>query len=174
MKKFLLVALVIAAFASCSEEEKKVEHNNLYFANDLENAIGWGTNKITTKGDAHSGKYYSKTDSIQPYSFAFSALLGDISEKKLSKVNVDIWTFVKNEKYKACIAVAVSRNDSTILWESSDLKAFYKEPGVWFKSSGTVKFPNNLEKTDKITVLVWNVDGKSEVRADDFEIQFFE
>ena len=173
MNKLLFSFIIIAVFASCSDE-KKVDHNNLYFANNFDDMRGWIQNDKIIKGKAHSGKYYSKTDSINLFSFAFNMGIGNLTQKTLKKADVTLWANVKDEKYAGSIVTSINRGDSTIFWDSSNLKFFYKKTGEWFEAKATFNYPSKVRKTDIVKIYLWNSNGKSEIDMDDIEIQFYE
>ena len=84
-------------FISCSRDKNKVEHNNLYFSNDMESVRGFMDAGTIQEGKAHSGKYYSKTDSAWQYSISFNMPVGKISEKPLKKVDILIRVYWKRQ-----------------------------------------------------------------------------
>jgi hypothetical protein len=172
MKKILLALLVISVFISCSSDKKKTAHDNLYYFNDLETVKGWMENNTLRKGDAHSGKFYSTTDSSWQYSLAFSLSVGNISDKPLKKADVSLWALVKKEKFDGSIVTCVTRKDSVLFWNSSNLNNFYKKPNEWFKATETMNFPAGMQNSDIVKVYLWNVDGKSVINIDDMEVQF--
>ncbi len=173
MKKTLFTLLAITVIFGCSNSDKKVLHNNLYFSNDLESVKGWMEYNTLRQGNAHSGNYYSTTDSAWQFSQTFVLHAGEISAKPLKKVDVSVWANVSKDHFNGCIVTCITRNDSTIFWASSDLKNFYKKTGEWFQANASFNLPASIIQSDKVKIYVWNVDGKSEIKMDDMEIQFY-
>ena len=173
MKRILFALLAFSVLAVCSCNKKKVIHNDLYYSNDLENVKGWIDNTTIVRGNAHSGNYYSVTDSSRRYSFTFKLPVSSISDKPLKKADVTLWAYVKNKNFDGSVVTCIMRDNNNVYWNSSDLKTFCKKPEEWFKATAYLRFPANIEKTDKVLIYLWNVDGKTEIRMDDMEIQFY-
>lgn len=157
-----------------NNKEKITEHNELYFANNMEDFNIWNYNSSITKSNGYSGICFSKTDKENPYSFGLNAAIKDLTSKKISKADVKVMVSVANMDFRGGIVCSVFRNDSTIFWNSSDLKNFISEPAKWCTATGTFDLPKDLRETDRITIYVWNSGEKSDIYADDFEIQFYE
>jgi hypothetical protein len=174
MKKTLFLLFTLALFASCVNEQKKeMENNDLYFFNDFECVRGWGDANTITSGVAHSGKYFSKIDSVKQFSYGFKLEKKSISDTLLNKVAVSIWVLTKDIKTKACIVAQITRNDSSIYWQKSEIKNFIAQPLEWDNAKAEFILPKDIKPKDKILIYVWNADGKSEVDVDDLEVQFY-
>ncbi len=184
MKNLLLLFLgtTIIFMAACTQSgtktttdnETKADHNDLYFANDMENISQWGQKSDISKGEGHSGKYFSKADKNSPYSFGLSSSISELTSKKIKKVDTKVWVSVANKDYKGGLICSIFRNDSTIFWTSSNLKDFISEPGKWCEVRGNYELPDDLQQTDRIAIYIWNSGDKCDIYADDFEIQFSE
>ena len=176
MKRIFFCLITLVILASCSEEKsekKNVEHDDLYFFNDFENVKGWGDALTITKGLAHSGKYFSKTDSINQFSYGFKSIKNSISEKDLKKVTVNVWILAKDPNTKAVLVTQILRNDSNFNWQKSSIKNFIVQPSTWVNMKASFNLPKDIKPKDKILIYVWNSNEKAEVDVDDFEVQFY-
>jgi hypothetical protein len=180
MKKILFAFISLALLAGCGDDTTKkneVTHNALYFFNDFENVRGWGEALTIVKGNAYSGQYYSKIDSVNKYSYGFKLEKNAISDKQLKKVSVDVWVRTSDVNTKSLLVAQITRKtakrDSTIYWEKSEIRKFKLQPSEWINVKSSFDLPKELQPKDKILLYVWNSDGKSEVDVDDMEVQFY-
>jgi hypothetical protein len=176
MKKILLsIAALSLMLASCSSGDKaKVEHNNLYYFTDYETYLGFGRSVNIQKGEAFSGKCYSKADSSLAFSAGFYMNLGDISAKKLKKVEVTSQMWLSGPECEASLVITIQRGDSTVKWEGFPLKEKIKEFKTWGEMKVSIPLPQNLESYDVMKVYLWNTSNKGVAKIDDLAIQFYE
>jgi hypothetical protein len=183
MKKIMFVlGLAVLFIAACNDPqsgtgtdaEKNTEHNDLYFSNDLENLGLWSLKSDVSRGAGHSGKYFSRADVNSPYSFGLNAEVGDLTSKKIKKVDATVWVSVANKDYEGGLICSVIRGDSSIFWSSNSLKDYVTDPGVWYEVKGSFNLPQDLQSTDRIALYVWNSGSKCDINTDDFEFQFSE
>lgn len=176
MRNVLLsIAALSLMLASCSSSDKaKEEHNNLYFFTDYENYLGFGKSLNIQKGEAFSGKCYSKADSSKAFSAGFEMALGDISTKKLKKLDVSCQGWLSDSDCEASLVIVIQRGDSAIKWDGFSLKEKLKEYKSWGEMKVTLPLPQNLDKNDVMKIYLWNTNNKGEARIDDLSIQFYE
>ncbi len=178
MKTIFAIAFIsLSFFVSCSsgdDSKKDSEHNNLYYFSDFENYLGFGRSTNIQKGEAFSGKCYSKADSSRPFSAGFDMTVSDISSKKLKKVEVTSKAWLSDKDCEALLVIGVQRGDSLVKWEGFPLKEKLKEFKTWDELKGTLLLPQNLESYDVIKVYLWNTKNKGEARIDDIAVQFYE
>jgi hypothetical protein len=179
---FFSCCLAILLYSACSSPEPKKEytadkpvvHNNLYYANDLDNFLQWNLSADISKRPGHSGDYCSKTDSATPYSFGLNLKVSDLKNTKIKTAKISAWVKAENAFYEGKLVCSVMRDESTVYWVGSELKKFITKPGNWYEAKAYYKLPDSLGLDDKIAIYIWNTGTKSAIYADDFEIQFAE
>lgn len=173
----LLSIAALVFFGSCSSSEDKnevKEHNNLYFFTNYDALQGFGQSTNIQKGDAFSGKFYSKADAARAFSAGFGMSYENISAKKLKKVDLTSKVWLSGPECEATLVFSVMRGDSAVKWDGFALKEKLKEFKKWDEMKVTIPLPQNLEPYDVFKIYLWNTNNKGEARIDDMEVQFYE
>ncbi len=175
--KNLAFAAFISSFLliSCSRENKQ---GGLHYFNDFESVKGWSKMPIPTlvEGNAHSGNFSLKIDSLEGFSHAFNIKMKDISNKPIKKVRYSMYCMIKSLNAKASLVLAVDTvNKPNALWQGIPIQDQIKEINKWVKITGEVQLAQDgLNKPENNLVMyLWN-NSKEVIFADDYELEFFE
>lgn len=151
MKKAVFVlglfSAVIASnliFTSCSEP-KEVERVTF-----LEKRVFTGEDSVIdlyprTKGEAHSGNYFSRTDSVYQYGMGTVVAVNDTNLNKDLRVNLDFWVRtnpIPDSRYS--MAVALHEGDQVVFWQEVLVSDIVKEGNKWVNIIDSVTVPGNL------------------------------
>jgi hypothetical protein len=166
----LLVSVIL--LVSCSGEQS----NDFVFSNDLENVRGWAgaqNNEHTVrKGEAHSGKYLSKTDSVYQYGFTYRIFLSQVSSDPINKLKASTWVKINDEKANADLVIALDSVGKSISWSSIPISEFVRKTDEWKNVTYEVQWPELKSSKDyMVTVFIWNR-GRADVFADDIRVEF--
>lgn len=174
-KQKLLLLLIPFIAASCADNKND---NTLEFSNDFETSIGWSgnDNNVYTLSNelAHSGKYSSKTDSLNRYGFLFRTSLADISERKLKTVKVSLWANMTKLNTQALLVIALDSAGKNILWQGAKLTDTVRETEKWTEVITQADIGRLKPHKDYVvSIFIWN-NGNSIVYTDDHHVIFFE
>lgn len=151
MKKISFVLGLVSAvlvsnlvFTSCSEP-KEVEKVTF-----LEKRIFTGEDSLIdtyprTKGEAHSGSYFSRTDSVYQYGMGTVVSVNDTNLNKDLRVNLDFWVRtnpIPDSRYS--MAVALHDGDQVVFWQEVMVSDLVKEGNKWVNVIDSVTVPGNL------------------------------
>jgi hypothetical protein len=147
--KSLILGLVSAVFAcnlvftSCSEP-KEVEKVTF-----LEKRVFTGEDSLIdtyprTKGDAHSGSYFSRTDSVYQYGMGTFIQVNDTNLNKDHRVNVNFWAKTNLVDKRFSVAIALHDGDNVVFWQEVEASNYVKEPNKWVNIIDSVTVPANL------------------------------
>jgi len=148
--KSIILGLVSAVFAcnlvftSCSEP-KEVEKVTF-----LEKRVFTGEDSlidtyVRTKGDAHSGSYFSRTDSVYQYGMGTVVTVNDTNLNKDLRVNLNFWVRtnpIPDSRYS--MAVALHDGDQVVFWQEVLVSDIVKEGNKWVNIIDSVTVPGNL------------------------------
>lgn len=171
MKKicyFTLAALTALVFG-CSDKKGFVTT----FKGSIEGG-DWINTNTGYNGGGHTGDLSSKVDSVNQFSYGFSKLISEISDKPIKKIKISVWVKLENMEKKVALVVALTdKNNKQIFWESQDVNPDVKEINKYSKISTEFKLPDFENEGTLARVYIWNPNGNV-ANVDDFEIQFLE
>lgn len=147
--KSIIIGLVSAVFAcnlvftSCSEP-KEVEKFTF-----LEKRSFGAEDSIIdqyprTKGDAHGGSFFSRTDSTSQYGMGTVFNINDTTLNKDLRVNISFWARVNQIGEGYTYAVALHAGDKMVSWNTIDISKKIAQPNQWTLVTDSVTIPGNL------------------------------
>lgn len=145
MKKGIasIVTLMMGAvllMSSCSEP-KEVEKYTF-----IEKLVFSGEDSIKdqylrTKGDAHGGLYFSRTDSTNQYGIGTVLTVNDTNLNKDLRVKVNLWCRANLIEPGYSFAVCVVDGDKMAQWQEIDVRKQLKSVNTWTNITDSVTFP---------------------------------
>lgn len=170
---YTLLSFAAIILSSCSGEQQTSE---FVFYNDLENVRGWAgaqNNEHTIiKGEAHSGHYLSKTDTLYQYGFTYRIKLSEVSIEPVNKLKASTWVKIKDEKANADLVIALDSMGKSISWSSLPISEFVTKTDQWINVTSEVQWPQLTSSKDYVvSVFIWNR-GRADVFADDCRVEF--
>ncbi len=148
------------------------------FYNDLEsNSVSdnWIGLQSIDSGFAHSGNYYSHTDSVNVYGLGFEDQLPEGLIRKNTVVLIS--GFIQNSSINTnplFVITIIDSNNETLLWKGISLKNGVQDINTWVYFSDSVLIPASLTDGSKIKAYLWNQEKSSSVNLDDLRIEFKE
>ncbi len=123
---------------------------------------------------AHSGKYVTMVDEINPYSDGFKFTLPDtLFEKKNLVAKLSFWEYQGvGSRTNLVISISDTSNNS-YFWNGTYSNSLTGTINKWDKMSATVELPEIRSPSDIINVYLWNNGGKL-VYVDDITIDLIE
>ncbi len=177
MKNLKILSVIIGAmilFSACSGNKEEVKNENKavagVFSSDLE-ATGWMNLFTLSKDVAHSGRYSSRVDSINQFSFGFREFASIIADTIPKKVDIDFWMLCLQTGIKSTLVLSIDSVDKNIFWHGIELADSVKAPNKWQEIKATVDLPENIMATDKISIYVWNKEKRT-FYIDDLKVTF--
>ncbi len=170
--KTAFIFLFIILFVACGffENEKETLLEKKLF--DLESTDG--AKRI--EGDAHSGKYFSRADSVDVYGVGTIYTIPDSLINKTIRVKFNGWVRLGDYKSDKKYAFSLEDGKNTIMeWVQLDFRDYIDEPNEWVHVEDDVLFPAVfIEKPGMIIkTYSYNSSGKSTLDCDDVELSFF-
>lgn len=161
--------MVTLMVSSC----EKIETSELVFKNSFEEMGRWaGKFPTVTAGKGHSGKYYSKLDSVNVYSVTFQDSLSGISEKPLKKVNISAWIYFANPTANGELIFTIwDKTEKPLFTKSMYIQTQVTKVNEWTQVTLSVNMPENMSPSDIIKVYALQ-HGKEDILVDDFEVAF--
>ena len=137
---FLILVAATSILFSCSDS-KEIEKFGF-----LQKDTFTGEDSIVdvyprTKGsDAHSGSYFSRTDSAHQYGVGSYILVNDTNLNKDLRVNVNLWARTNKIEPGFVFAVALHEGDKIVSWNEMDVKKQISGLNTWtnIKDSVTI------------------------------------
>lgn len=167
--------IFIIVFFSCSPP-KEIEEATL-----LKEIVV--TNEDTTDGsakftgDAHSGKYFSHTDSAVKYGSTSVYYIPDSLLQKTIRVKVDMWVKAGdlNQKNQFAVSLENSADNSIVNWDQIVVFKHLTETNKWINVKDSVTIPGNT--INKMGLLIkffpFNSEGTSYMDVDDIKISLY-
>lgn len=167
MKINIILCVFLFSFLySCLKESK------IIIKQDFENAQNRWNNVNIIKGSAHSGSFYTSTDSINNYSACFSKNISEISDKKLNRIDVITWIRKADKRAQGGIIISLDRGTTPIFWKSTPIDAGAPQLNEWNRMYISYDLPDSIGKNEILKVYILNKD-RLPVDADDFEIRLY-
>lgn len=172
LMKIVFVFLVTQLLVTCDRprNEKITLLEKTYI--DLEAPTG--ANRI--KGDAHSGNYFSRADSLNIYGIGMTYNIPDSLVEKTIRIKINTWVrlgdIVSDKKY------AFSLEDgkgNCMDWVQVDFKDHIKEPNKWVNVIDSVLFPGVLIDVPGMIIKMYSYNSsvKSTLDCDDLELSIY-
>lgn len=146
---------------------------------DLENnssEVSWVNQETRIEGQAFSGKFFSRTDSIHHFGIGYKGKFPEQCVHKNLEIVFDLQVRITGGDPKASVVISVQHGDSEVYWENYPLKApVNSNSGSWFPSHNELKIPRNFSSPENIiAIYVWNESASSQVDVDDVSLDFIE
>jgi hypothetical protein len=180
--KSIILGLVSAVFAcnlvftSCSEP-KEVEKTTF-----LEKRIFTGEDSLIdtyprTKGEAHSGNYFSRTDSVYQYGMGTYIQVNDTNINKDHRVYVNFWARTNIVDKRFSVAIALHDGDNVVFWQEVEASNYVKEPNKWVNIIDSVTVPASLVNKPGLILKTFAFNKNNQAKTivydcDDLEITY--
>jgi len=151
-----------------------IAQDHVYFNNlEDEDIEGNWLGSITIDSlSAHSGLYFSQTDSIKPYGLGIEQSFPDDLIRKNTMVRISGYVKSSAKNNRAMFVVTLINDDETLLWKGIPLAPVFKEENTWYHFSDSVLIPANLTVESKIKAYLWNQDKTAVTGIDDLRFEF--
>jgi len=173
-KTYYLLPLIVVAvlISACSEKKikKTQEPGTTEVSSDLEN-ISWMNQYTLVKDVARSGRYSSKVDSINRFSFGFSNTFAHINDTLPLNVDVSVWLYYSRKGINSSLVMSIDSAGKNVYWKGIPLKDSIKTAGNWQEIRNTFEIPKRIIPDELLKIYVWNND-KSPFFLDDMKLVF--
>ena len=123
--------------------------------------------------DGHTGRRFSRADSINPFGMGYSYLIPDSMIGKAITVSVDAWVRSGDLSHGCELVVSCVTKDSLTLWQVCGVRDFLKNPNEWTNVTKSIDIPANISKSSTyINVLTHNAEPRSYIDIDDLKIEY--
>jgi hypothetical protein len=176
MKKnlpYLLLLVIIIVFSACSgnkSDKGAGEPGSRLVSCDMEN-LGWMNLQTLSKDVAHSGKFATKVDSLNEYSFGLSNTFNNLSDSLPTSVDVSMWMFFTQLKTKSSVIISIDSVNKNIFWKGISITDSIKAASQWQEIKVNFEIPKKIMPTDNIKIYVWN-NEKRAIYMDDLKLLF--
>jgi hypothetical protein len=170
--QYWVLLLLISFLSACSGNKSgndSVPGSKLISSN-LED-LCWMNQFTLVKDVAHSGKFSSKLDSINQFSFGYSNTFNNISDTLPLSVDVDVWVYYPQTGINSSVVLSIDSVGKNIYWKGIPLKDSISVTNQWKQIKGTFEIPKKIMPTDNIKIYVWSSDKKS-FYMDDLKLVF--
>lgn len=167
MKQQVFLLLILTTFMISCLKEKKI-----IIKHDFENsADGWNQNNLVMSG-AHSGKYFTQTDSTHEFSAGFAKSLSDITPLKIKRIDLVAWIRKADYNSSADLILSLEKGTTMVFYKLMSTKMAFPEYNEWTRMFASYDLPDSIGKNLFMKVYFLNK-NKFPVDADDFEIRLF-
>lgn len=133
-----------------------------------------GSQKYT--GDAHSGKYFSHTDSVTgQYGSGSLFNIPDSLIQKTLRVKVNMWVKQGDFNEKNHLAISLEDTSGILLWQGVSFKNYIHEANKWVNVIDSVSIPSEaINKSGlMIKIFPYNPETTSYLDVDDEEVSIY-
>lgn len=170
--KIILVIFFAVLGASCDRtRNEKITFLAQEFI-DLEKSTG--ANR--TKGDAHSGSFFSRADSTNIYGVGMVYNIPDSLIEKTIRVKINTWVRVGDVVSDKKYAFSLEDGKGNCMdWVQVDFRDFVDEPNEWVNVVDSVLFPGVLIDMSGMIIKMYsyNSSAKSTLDCDDLELSLY-
>ncbi len=174
MKNSILYLSIITLIllSACTNEKSKIvsEPGATEISSDLEN-ISWMNQYTLVKEVAHSGRFSSKVDSINRFSFGFSNTFMHISDTLPLSVDVSAWIYYSQKDINNSLVLSIDSSGNNIYYKGIPLTDSIKAINTWQQIKTTFELPKRILPSELLKIYVWNND-KNPFYVDDLKLIF--
>jgi hypothetical protein len=149
--------------------------NAQVFFNDLEDSLNtkhWIGLQTIDSGFAHSGRYFSRVDSLIPYGLGLESRFPASVQNKNVRLKVSGWVKSEVPLDEALFVLSLKEGSEDLLWKGIELAPLITAGEQWFYFSDSLNIPANVSATGLIKAYLWNNDGKHRMGIDDLKFEF--
>ena len=171
MKNNIIMAISLSILmAACSSNSN---NSNLNVSNNIDDLVHWGLSSSNIlSGDAHSGLYSTKVDSLNPFSVTFQKKLTDISKTKITKIEYQAWVKTSILPKKIYFVCSVElENGEHILYEGTQIDKQVLKVNEWTLVKGFLDLTKEVPANTIVKIYFHSPEKESAV-IDDYEINF--
>ncbi|MCD6066816.1 MAG: hypothetical protein K0S33_1642 [Bacteroidetes bacterium] len=173
--------VLITAFVSCFSCRPKYDPKPVFSTlNDFENVRGWisavvNNSNTLTDVTAHSGKYSSRIDKNNQYSYSFRQQLKNLGAEPKSWVRVSMWCKYTGTIDKSHLACFITNDkEVTQLWRAIHLAPELSgKKNQWVYIEKSLDFSGHRDNDFNFNLFVSSGGGDEEVFIDDLKLEFF-
>lgn len=125
-----------------------------------------------TKGDAHGGSYFSRTDSTNQYGIGTNFILADTIVNKDIRIKVNFWARSNKIAPECVFALGLYDETNLISWNEIKLNKHISVENKWINVIDSLTIPaNQINKGGMIiTAFTFNTQKQVVLDSDDLEI----
>jgi hypothetical protein len=182
MKRCIYLTAVLWAFSSCSRDPEKEtslvtlqDSYSLITFNDFEALDGWGEKlPSVNKERAYSGNYSIKVDKDLEFSYGYSKLLGQVTNRRPKSLKLHTYVFVPGKLTgKAILVITLTNpagNNAPILQKFINLEKV-KDFRKWVEINEEIALPENVNETHQLNIYMWRFEATKPVYLDDLKVR---
>jgi len=174
MKKIILTSIIVSSlFLGCS---KKVKPTDVILSNEI-NMESRPLNFESTRveNNAHSGKYYSSTDSIKQFAVGYSYVLPDSLKGRKLTVYFTAWLRESELPLDGSVVLSLNTSKGNVGWHAfgDKYRPTYKA-GEWVQLNDSITYQANLIAGDyvELGIIGMKSKGKDAFDMDDLNIKY--
>lgn len=166
----LIIFSGLLIFSSCGSDKNKLPEGAVREFSDMEHN-SWINENTLVKEKAFSGKFSSRIDSINQFSYGFSETFENIGDSLPYSLEVNLQLFYPETGINSSLVLSIDSLGKSIYWKGIPLKDSVKTANEWKSIKAVFELPKKILPTDNLRVYVWNNDKKT-VYIDDLELLF--
>lgn len=170
--KLLIAASLLVLLYSCSDEESvKIPFRHVEVM-DMDHGV-FNVNTIIEGDNPHSGKKFSRTDSLNAYGIGYTYMIPDSLRNDTITLNVNAWVRKGDLNDNGDIVVSVSNKDSILVWLGCDAKSAVSSVNTWSQIDRSFRLPINVTSRENIfiTIMSFNNAAHKNFDVDDLVIE---
>ncbi len=173
LRGFAGLAMASLLLLGCTTQPESTGSDTLMH-NDFDSLAGWlGVTPppSLTREKAHSGAYSIKVDSNTEFSIGYTKSLGQLSDVRVTKLQVEAWVWVPNPSSNAVLVVTLAEPGAKPLrWNGFDLVKAGAKYGEWTKVSQVVEVPAAATTNTLLNIYLWRTNAPQPIYLDDLTV----
>lgn len=168
MKYTSLLLVSIVLLISCGKNNEN--SNSLWnVKSNLDDVNIWINSNTLCQGNAHSGLFSSKIDSLVEYGIGISVKLQDMTTSVPKKANVHCWIYSNEPNLDASIVCDPNLNGQCLNYQNFNLQTSIPKSNEWIEFKTSFDLPENITPDTDLKIYFWNPSKKT-FFVDDFEV----
>ncbi len=168
MMRYIKYLFLVIMISSC----KKPVHEKLTpiasWNLDFENESAYNR----TKGNAHSGNYFSHADKNSPYTGDVIYKLPDSLKKHFVRVCMDVYAKIGGRRFGQSLVVSLQRKGELLYWETFDINTHTFSKEKWVHIVDSSQFFYDIPNSEEVELKVFGFSSykKSYLDIDDMHV----
>lgn len=156
---------------SCGSEPKEIEKAILLEKLTFTAEDSLVDRYARTKGDAHGGSYFSRTDTTNQYGIGTKYSISDTCLNQDFRIKINLWVRSNKPAPDCVYAIGLYDGANLLLWSEVKMDKYVTEANKWVNVVDSLTLPGNLITKPGLVFTAFTFNTKKDVTFDSDDLE---